>query len=181
MSIIVMVTNLCPNNGNEQWCPAVGGTNQYGFSYHFDIMAQSEVFGDNPVVEFEPVPCPGQAISDFETCVCNGQTASDETPAGIAAAASAASPSPVAASSPAAVNSLPAAAPPANSSPAAAPQANSSPAAAPAPSPVANPAPVKALSTLSTAVKASGTAAVDPETSPKEHGGHKEKACAVPH
>jgi hypothetical protein len=38
-SIIVMVTNLCPNNGNAQWCPAVGGTNQYGYSAHFDIMS----------------------------------------------------------------------------------------------------------------------------------------------
>jgi hypothetical protein len=84
-SIIVMVTNLCPNNGNEQWCPTVGGTNQYGYSYHFDIMAQSEVFGDNPVVEFEPVACPGQAATDWQTCVCFGQTASDETPVGISA------------------------------------------------------------------------------------------------
>lgn len=23
-SVIVMVTNLCPNNGNAQWCPVVG-------------------------------------------------------------------------------------------------------------------------------------------------------------
>ncbi|GAM37971.1 endoglucanase [Talaromyces pinophilus] len=66
-SIIVMVTNLCPYNGNQQWCPQVGGTNQYGYSYHFDIMAQSEIFGDNVVVNFEPVACPGQATSDWET------------------------------------------------------------------------------------------------------------------
>lgn len=39
-SIIVMVTNLCPHNGNAQWCPAVGGKNQYGYSAHFDIMSQ---------------------------------------------------------------------------------------------------------------------------------------------
>ncbi|KAJ5619200.1 glycosyl hydrolase family 45 protein [Penicillium lagena] len=82
-SIIVMVTNLCPNNGNAQWCPTVGGTNQYGYSYHFDIMAQSEVFGDNPVVNFEPVACPGQATSDWETCVCYGDTATDVTPEGL--------------------------------------------------------------------------------------------------
>ncbi|TVY82287.1 Endoglucanase-5, partial [Lachnellula suecica] len=52
-SIIVMATNLCPNNGNAQWCPAVGGSNQYGYQYHFDIMSTSssipEVLGDNPV------------------------------------------------------------------------------------------------------------------------------------
>jgi len=78
-----MITNLCPNNGNAQWCPTVGGTNQYGYSYHFDIMAQSEVFGDNPVVNFEPVACPGQATSDWETCVCYGDTATDVTPEGL--------------------------------------------------------------------------------------------------
>ncbi|KAE8551049.1 Endoglucanase-5 [Talaromyces marneffei ATCC 18224] len=82
-SIIVMVTNLCPYNGNQQWCPEVGSTNQYGYSYHFDIMAQSEIFGDNVVVNFEPVACPGQATSDWETCVCHGQTATDVTPAGL--------------------------------------------------------------------------------------------------
>ena len=65
-----MVTNLCPNNGNAQWCPAVGGKNQYGFGYHFDINAQGQVLGDNVVVDFEPVGCPGQATSDFGQCVC---------------------------------------------------------------------------------------------------------------
>ena len=67
-SIIVMVTNLCPNSGNAQWCPTVGGTNQYGYSYHFDIMAQSEVLGDNPVVDFEEVACP--STSDYSQCQC---------------------------------------------------------------------------------------------------------------
>jgi endoglucanase len=69
-SIIVMVTNLCPNNGNAQWCANPGGTNQYGFEYHFDIMAQSEVLGDNPVVNFSEVACPGAASSDFTQCQC---------------------------------------------------------------------------------------------------------------
>lgn len=89
-----MVTNLCPNNGNAQWCPTVGsvrppslspshqgtlprltsipcsGTNAYGYSYHFDIMAQSAVFGDNVVVDFEEVDCPSLASSDYSQCVC---------------------------------------------------------------------------------------------------------------
>ncbi len=86
--------NLCPNAGNAQWCPTVGGTNQYGFAYHFDIMAQSKVFGDNAVVEAEPIPCPGQAATDWEQCVCYGQTASDDTPVGIAAAAAPVVPAP---------------------------------------------------------------------------------------
>ncbi|PSR78434.1 RlpA-like double-psi beta-barrel-protein domain-containing protein-containing protein, partial [Coniella lustricola] len=69
-SIIVMVTNLCPYNGNAVWCPQLGGTNAYGYQYHFDLMAQSEVFGDNPVVEFAEVACPAQAATDWKECVC---------------------------------------------------------------------------------------------------------------
>jgi endoglucanase len=78
-----MVTNLCPYNGNQQWCPNVGSTNQYGYSYHFDIMAQNEIFGDNVVVDFEPIDCPGQATTDWETCVCYGKTETDTTPVGL--------------------------------------------------------------------------------------------------
>ncbi|OKL58667.1 hypothetical protein UA08_06337 [Talaromyces atroroseus] len=85
-SIIIMVTNLCPYNGNEQWCPSVGATNDYGYSYHFDIMAESEVFGNNVVVDFVPVACPGQAVTDWETCECYGETDSDTTPAGMTSA-----------------------------------------------------------------------------------------------
>lgn len=75
-----MVTNLCPYNGNQQWCPNVGDTNQYGYSYHFDIMAQNQVFGDNVVVDFEPIACPGQAVADWGTCECNGIQETDTTP-----------------------------------------------------------------------------------------------------
>lgn len=78
-----MITNLCPYDGNQQWCPQVGGVNQYGYSYHFDIMAESIVFGDNPIVSFEPVACPGQAVSDWDTCVCYGETETDVTPVGL--------------------------------------------------------------------------------------------------
>ncbi|KAJ5488533.1 Endoglucanase-5 [Penicillium diatomitis] len=82
-SIIVMVTNLCPYNGNQQWCPNPGATNQYGYSYHFDIMAQNEIFGDNVVVDFEPIACPGQATTDWQSCGCYGQTETDTTPVGL--------------------------------------------------------------------------------------------------
>ncbi|KAF8321546.1 hypothetical protein DL93DRAFT_1422191 [Clavulina sp. PMI_390] len=73
-TIIVMVTNLCPNNGNAQWCPVVGGTNQYGYSAHFDIMSEGLVDGswDNPVVSYTQVACPSAAVADWETCVCDG-------------------------------------------------------------------------------------------------------------
>ena len=35
-SIIVMITNLCPADGNEVWCSQP--KNQYGYRTHFDIM-----------------------------------------------------------------------------------------------------------------------------------------------
>ncbi|KAF3771436.1 family 45 glycoside hydrolase [Cryphonectria parasitica EP155] len=73
-SIVVMVTNLCPNSGNAEWCPVVGGTNEFGYEYHFDIMASSsalgEILGDNPIVTFESVTCPSAATADWEQCVC---------------------------------------------------------------------------------------------------------------
>ena len=37
-TITVMVTNLCPANGNQQWCGQE--TNEYGFAAHFDIMSE---------------------------------------------------------------------------------------------------------------------------------------------
>lgn len=84
-----MVTNLCPYNGNQQWCPQPGSTNEYGYGYHFDIMAQSEVFGDNVVVQFEQVTCPGKAETDWETCVCYDQTSTDTASVGLTSATSA--------------------------------------------------------------------------------------------
>ncbi len=33
-------------------------------------MAQSEVFGDNPVVSFTEVDCPSAASNDFTQCQC---------------------------------------------------------------------------------------------------------------
>jgi hypothetical protein len=48
--------------------------NDYGFTYHFDILAagMDQVFGDNPVVDFEEVSCPGPMRSLFGECYCNG-------------------------------------------------------------------------------------------------------------
>lgn len=40
-SIVVLITNLCPYEGNEIWCPEAGNTNVYGYSAHFDIDASS--------------------------------------------------------------------------------------------------------------------------------------------
>ena len=42
-SITVMTTNLCPANGNQQWCAQP--TNEYDFPAHFDIMQASSSAG----------------------------------------------------------------------------------------------------------------------------------------
>jgi len=68
-TVTVMVTNLCPNNGNAQWCPNVGGTNQYGYGAHFDINGGVPGW-DNPVVNYVQVACPTAAVNDWHQCVC---------------------------------------------------------------------------------------------------------------
>lgn len=70
-SMIVMVTNLCPVEGNQKWCAAAGKKNSFGLEYHFDIMAQKEVFGDNPIVDFESVTCPEVAYKRLSSCQCS--------------------------------------------------------------------------------------------------------------
>ncbi|KAG8532161.1 uncharacterized protein KY384_003801 [Bacidia gigantensis] len=69
--ITVMVTNLCPANGNEVWCTA---PNQYGYGAHFDIMSQGNPNGnwDNPVVQYKKVACPVDLAGNFQTCECAG-------------------------------------------------------------------------------------------------------------
>ena len=86
-TITVMVTNLCPANGNEQWCSQP--SNQFGYGAHFDIMSKDgplgwskSLFGrfnwrvsltfrlDNPVVRYKEVTCPGSLNSDYATCQC---------------------------------------------------------------------------------------------------------------
>lgn len=37
---MVVITNLCPYSGNENWCPS-SGNNAYGYSAHFDINSLS--------------------------------------------------------------------------------------------------------------------------------------------
>ena len=70
--ITVLITNLCPHKGNEQWCPTVGGVNQYNRSYHFDLYTQAPLLGNNNVVKFEPVRCPGKVTSNYNQCRCSG-------------------------------------------------------------------------------------------------------------
>ena len=42
-TITVMVTNLCPANGNEVWCSQP--SNQFGYGAHFDIMSEGGPLG----------------------------------------------------------------------------------------------------------------------------------------
>ncbi|KAK4695270.1 hypothetical protein P7C71_g2460, partial [Lecanoromycetidae sp. Uapishka_2] len=75
-SITVMVTNLCPANGNQQWCAQP--TNEYNYSAHFDIMQASSSAGgpmgwNNPVVSYEPIACPSTLVQDYSQCTdCAG-------------------------------------------------------------------------------------------------------------
>jgi len=79
-SIVVMVTNLCPNQGNEQWCAAVGGVNQYGYPVHFDLrdaVSQIENLGwNNPEVTYQQVSCSNgdsntPTCADWSQCQCS--------------------------------------------------------------------------------------------------------------
>ncbi|KAI9675686.1 MAG: hypothetical protein M1817_001053 [Caeruleum heppii] len=63
-TIMVMLTNLCPAAGNDEWCSLP--TNKHGMGAHFDIM-QGVPGWDNPIVDFQPVACPGQ---QFGQCEC---------------------------------------------------------------------------------------------------------------
>jgi hypothetical protein len=47
-----MVTKVCPYNGNEGGCPAIGGRNRYGYQYRFDIMTKTNILGDDSTVYF---------------------------------------------------------------------------------------------------------------------------------
>eukprot|EP01123_Difflugia_compressa_P014911 TRINITY_DN812_c0_g1_i1.p1 TRINITY_DN812_c0_g1~~TRINITY_DN812_c0_g1_i1.p1 ORF type:complete len:187 (+),score=35.83 TRINITY_DN812_c0_g1_i1:49-609(+) len=74
--ITIMVTNLCPANGNEQWCSV---PNQYGYGAHFDLMDHnmngiiSAMGWDNPEVTYQQVGCGGggsPSSGDYGMCQC---------------------------------------------------------------------------------------------------------------
>jgi len=77
--ITIMVTNRCPYQGNEQWCPNPGNTNQYGYGAHFDLMDYNmegwvDALGwNNPVVTYRRVPCGNEGSPTCDqaaTCEC---------------------------------------------------------------------------------------------------------------
>eukprot|EP01121_Diplochlamys_sp_Union-15-3_P008835 TRINITY_DN236_c0_g1_i1.p1 TRINITY_DN236_c0_g1~~TRINITY_DN236_c0_g1_i1.p1 ORF type:complete len:202 (-),score=35.54 TRINITY_DN236_c0_g1_i1:86-664(-) len=78
--ITIMVTNLCPQAGNEQWCTN-SGVNNYGYSAHFDLMdfhmngKISQLGWNNPEVTFREVSCGGggsPSEGQFSQCKCHG-------------------------------------------------------------------------------------------------------------
>jgi len=82
-SVILMVTNLCPDAG---WCTAP--VNTYGYTAHFDMMdynmngiitAQG---WDNPEVYYYQVTCPSTQLTDWNGCQCYGQTPAYTGPTG---------------------------------------------------------------------------------------------------
>jgi len=78
-SIIIMITNLCPADGNAQWCPS-SGVNEYGYGQHFDLMDQnmdgiiSAMDWNNPEVTYKQVACGtlgSPTNADWNECQCS--------------------------------------------------------------------------------------------------------------
>jgi len=73
--IDVMVTDVCPPTGNQEWCAVP--KNKYGYEYHFDLNDGAgqitALKWDNPVVKFESIPCALANVNKFKTCECNGK------------------------------------------------------------------------------------------------------------
>ena len=79
-SIVVMVTNLCPNiSPNLSWCNQEGGSgNQYGYHVHFDLENGGGQLGNvgwtnNPEVTYEQTSCSGSntpSSGDYGECQC---------------------------------------------------------------------------------------------------------------
>jgi len=79
--IVVMITNLCPNNVNQQWCPNPGNTNQYGYGAHFDLLDTGglvDAIGwNNPAVTYRQIACGSYnspTCSDALECQCAAQS-----------------------------------------------------------------------------------------------------------
>ena len=74
-TIDVIVTDVCPATGNQEWCSVP--KNKYGYSYHFDLNdGQGQITAlkwDNPVVTFKSIPCPLSHANVWKTCECFGK------------------------------------------------------------------------------------------------------------
>ena len=70
---IVLVSNLCPADGNQQWCSS---PNHFGYTTHFDLMdinmhgVVAALGWNNPEVYYHPVPCPNAQETHWKHCQC---------------------------------------------------------------------------------------------------------------
>jgi len=72
-SVVIKVTNLCPPDGNAQWCSY--DVNSYGYDAHFDLMDYNmnglitSMGWDNPEVTYQEVDCDASGFVDWG-CQC---------------------------------------------------------------------------------------------------------------
>ena len=72
-SQVLMVTNSCPSEYNQQWCTS---PNQYGYNAHFDLMdlnmngLVSSLGWNNIEVTYQQIACPDQQESQWNSCQC---------------------------------------------------------------------------------------------------------------
>ncbi|BFZ55804.1 hypothetical protein PYCC9005_002845 [Savitreella phatthalungensis] len=68
----VLITNLCPDGGPSSWCTKAGVSNLHGYKVHFDMSTKTRIFNgdawDNPVVQYNQIQCPKEAIERMKTC-----------------------------------------------------------------------------------------------------------------
>lgn len=72
-SVVIKVTNLCPPDGNANWCSY--DVNSYGYDAHFDLMDYnmdgliSSMGWNNPEVTYQEVDCASNGFADWG-CQC---------------------------------------------------------------------------------------------------------------
>jgi len=78
-AIVAMITNLCPYQGNEMWCPQAGTGNAFGYPAHFDLQNQAnQIYNlgwNNPEVTYQQVDCNAYGgltpnTGEFDQCQC---------------------------------------------------------------------------------------------------------------
>ncbi len=73
-SQVMMITNLCPAQYNQQWCTS---PNQYGYTAHFDLMDQnmngiiSRLGWNNVEVYYQQIACPATQLANWRQCQCS--------------------------------------------------------------------------------------------------------------
>jgi len=87
-SIVIKVTNLCPPDGNANWCSY--DINEYGYDAHFDLMDYNmnglitALGWDNPEVTYQQVDCATSNLTQW-SCQCAADTTLSSTTTATAA------------------------------------------------------------------------------------------------